>query len=118
VTSVTLDLDRGIYHINFNDGPRDLLLKEHPEDVEQEKWLECEQWFVLRAKRPGVSARALAKQYGLEEIRLYLDRSRRAIDERRGWEYQAKVLFPNLDAADLKALSLRARNSAPIKTNG
>jgi predicted amidohydrolase len=118
VTSVTLDLDRGIYHINFNDGPRDLLLKEHPEDVEQEKWLECEQWFVLRAKRPGVSARALAKQYGLEEIRHYLDRSRRAIDERRGWEYQAKVLFPNLDADDLRALSLRARNAAPTKTNG
>jgi hypothetical protein len=53
----------------------------------------------------------------LEEIRHYLDRSRRAIDERRGWEYQAKVLFPNLDAADLKALSLRARNAAPNKAN-
>jgi len=116
VTRVALDLDRGIYHINFNDGPRDKMLKEHPEAVEQEKWLESEQWFVLRAKRPGVSARALAKQYGLEEIRHYLDRSRRAIDERRGWEYQAKVLFPELDAASLKALFPRAVNNEPAKT--
>jgi hypothetical protein len=118
VANVTLDLDRGIYHINFNDGPRDRLLKAHPGDIEQEKWLENEQWFVLRAKRPGVSARDLAKEFGLEELRHYIDRSRRAIDERRGWEYQAKVLFPNLDPSDLKALTLRARNTAPAKANG
>lgn len=118
VANVTLDLDRGIYHINFNDGPRDKLLKAHPAEVEQEKWLENEQWFVLRAKRPGVSARALAQEFGLEELRHYIDRSRGAIDARRGWEYQAKVLFPNLDADDLKALTLRARNASPAKTNG
>jgi predicted amidohydrolase len=118
VASVTLDLDRGIYHINFNDGPRDKMLKERPNDMEQEKWLECEQWFVLRSKRPGVSARALARHYGLEEIRHYLDRSRRAIDERRGWEYQAKVVFPDLDASALKALFPRAVASGPNKTNG
>jgi hypothetical protein len=40
---------------------------------------------VLRAKRPGVSARELARQYGMEELRDYLDRSRRAIDARRGY---------------------------------
>jgi predicted amidohydrolase len=118
VASVTLDLDRGIYHINFNDTPRDKLLKEHPEDIEQEKWLESEQWFVLKARRPGVSARELAKQYGLEELRHYLDRSRRAIDERRGWPYEAKVLFPDMDTASLKALSLRARKAGSSKTNG
>lgn len=112
VTRVTLDLDRGIYHINFNIPKRDKLLKEHAGEIEQEKWLESEQWFVLKAKRPGVSARALAKQYGMEELRHYLDRSRRAIDQRRGWEYEAKVLFPSLDAAGLKALSLRAKNGS------
>jgi predicted amidohydrolase len=118
VTRVALDLDRGIYHINFNDGPRDKMLKERPEDIVQEKWLEDEQWFVLKAKRQGVSARALAKQYGLEELRHYLDRSRRAIDDRRGWEYQAKVLFPNLDTASLKELSLKAKLPASTKANG
>ena len=108
VATVTLDLDRGIYHENFNIAKRDKLLKEHPEDVEQEKWMRLEQWFVLKAKRPGVSARELAKQYGLEELRHYLDRSRRVIDGRRGWQYEAKVLFPDMDIAGLKALNHRA----------
>ncbi|MBI2193712.1 MAG: carbon-nitrogen hydrolase family protein [Planctomycetes bacterium] len=83
VTRVTLDLDRGIYHQNFNLGKRDKLLKEHGSDVEQEQWMELEQWFVLRAKRPGVSARGLARDYGLEELRAYLRRSRVAIDALR-----------------------------------
>lgn len=84
VTRITLDLDRCIFHQNFNIEKRDRLLREHADEVEQEKWLEREQWFVLRAKRPGVSARALAKEYGLEELRDYLTRSRREIDARRG----------------------------------
>ena len=107
VAILTLDLDRGIYHENFNIAKRDKLLKEHPEDVKQEKWMKLEQWFVLRAMRPGVRARELAKQYGLEELRPYLDRSRRAIDVHRGWQYEAKVLFPGMDIARLKALNHR-----------
>jgi predicted amidohydrolase len=118
VATVTFDLDRGIYHENFNLANRDKLLKEHPEDVEQEKWMELEQWFVLKAKRPGVSARELAKQYGLEELRHYLDRSRRSIDGRRGWQYEAKVLFPELDIARLKALSFHAKTAGPSGTTG
>ncbi len=84
VSRITLDLDRGIYHQNFNTAKRDKLLKEHGQDIVQEKWLDREQWFVLKAKRPGVSARALARQYGLEELRDYIDRSRREIDKMRG----------------------------------
>ncbi len=91
VATVSLDLDRGIYHENFNIAGRDRLLKEHVADIEQEKWLELEQWFVLKARRPGVSVRRLAKEYGLEELRHYLDRSRRSIDERRGWEFAARI---------------------------
>jgi predicted amidohydrolase len=90
VASVTLDLDRGLYHENFNLSRRDKLLKEHAADIEQDKSLELEQWFVLKAKRPGISARRLAKEYGLEELRHYLDRSRRSIDERRGWEFATR----------------------------
>ena len=86
VSRVTLDLDRGIYHQNFNMGPRDRLLREHGDDVEQEEWLDREQWFVLRAKRPGVSARELARRYGLEELRDYVSRSRRQIDAASGPE--------------------------------
>lgn len=91
ISRVTLDLDRGIYHENYNLDRRDRLLREHPQDVCQELWLEREQWFVLRARRPGVSARGLARQYGLEELRDYIDRSRREIDRMRGWPFSAKV---------------------------
>lgn len=80
ISRVTLDLDRGLYHENFNLAKRDRLLAEHGDEVELELWLPREQWFVLRAKRPGVSARVLARQYGLEELRDYLTRSRHAID--------------------------------------
>jgi predicted amidohydrolase len=111
VATVTLDLDRGIYHQNFNLRKRDKLLKEHSGDIEQEKWLDSEQWFVLKAKRPGVSVRKLARQYGLEELRHYIDRSRRSIDARRGWQYEAKVVFPELDTAGLKSLTYRAKHA-------
>ena len=111
VATVTLDLDRGIYHENFNIPKRDRLLKEHAEDVEQEKSMALEQWFVLKARRPGVSARELAQRYGMEELRHYLDRSRRGIDRRRGWQYEAKVLFPDLDVAGLRALTHRIESN-------
>ena len=87
ISRVTVDLDRGIYHTNFNIEKRDKLLAEHADDVEQELLLEREQWFVLRAKRPGVSARALAREYGLEELRDFKSRSRREIDRMRGWAF-------------------------------
>ncbi|MFN8494726.1 MAG: carbon-nitrogen hydrolase family protein [Caldilineaceae bacterium] len=83
ISRFTLDLDRGIYHENFNMAARDRLLAEHGDDVEMEQWLTREQWFVLRAKRPGVSARRLARQSGLEELRDYLTRSRIQIDQMR-----------------------------------
>jgi hypothetical protein len=83
VSRFTLDLDRGIYHENFNLKLRDKLLAEHPDEVELERHHLREQWFILRAKRPGISVRALAKEYGLEELRDYIDRSRREIDKMR-----------------------------------
>jgi predicted amidohydrolase len=83
ISRFTLDLDRGIYHENFNTAKRDRLLAEHADDVEVEKHHVREQWFILRAKRSGVSARHLAKQYGLEELRDYVNRSRREIDAMR-----------------------------------
>lgn len=87
ISRITLDLDRGIYHENFNREKRDRLLRERGDDVMQEQWLPREEWFVLKAKRAGISARALAKEYGLEELRDYLSRSRREIDSMRGGEF-------------------------------
>jgi beta-ureidopropionase len=105
VSRVTLDLDRGIYHENFNLDKRDKLLRDHAQDVVQEKWLRQEQWFVLKAKRPGVSARELARQYGLEELRHYIQRSRVAIDKRRGWEFAAKSAFPDKTISEIQAFA-------------
>jgi predicted amidohydrolase len=105
VSRVTLDLDRAIFHENFNLAKRDKMLGERAHDVAQEKWLRLEQWFVLKAKRPGVSARDVAHEYGLEELRHYLDRSRVAIDQRRGWEFAKETVFPNSDIAALKPRS-------------
>ncbi|NUM54761.1 MAG: carbon-nitrogen hydrolase family protein [Candidatus Hydrogenedentes bacterium] len=83
VSRITLDLDRGIYHQNFNMDGRDRLLKEHTGEVAQEKWLDKEQWFVLRSTKPGASARALAKEYGMTELRDYKSASRKKIDAMR-----------------------------------
>jgi predicted amidohydrolase len=91
ISRITLDLDRGIYHENFNLDKRDRLLAEHDDDVALERHLRREQWFILRAKRPGVSARSLARAYGLEELRDYVDRSRRQIDEMRARQLEGAV---------------------------
>lgn len=88
VTRFTFDLDRCLFHQDINLPTRLAnLLKEHGEDVEREKWLPMEGWFVLKAKRSGVSARELARRYGLEERRPYLNRSRCEIDKTRGWQF-------------------------------
>jgi predicted amidohydrolase len=88
ITRVTLDLDRCVFHqdLNYPDKLKKLLA-ERGDDVEQEKWLPLEGWFVLRAKKPGVSARKLAAEYGLEELRHYINRSQCEIDKCRGWEF-------------------------------
>ncbi|HKT10482.1 MAG TPA: carbon-nitrogen hydrolase family protein [Terriglobia bacterium] len=88
ITRVTLDLDRCIFHQDLN-YPDKLhkLLAEHGDEVEQEKWMPLEGWFVLKAKKPGVSARKLAADYGMEELRHYINRSQCEIDKCRGWEF-------------------------------
>jgi beta-ureidopropionase len=89
VSRITLDLDRGIYHENFNLAGRDRLLADYAGEVEVERVLPREQWFILRATKPGISARQLARQYGLEELRDYVDRSRRQIDDMRSRQASA-----------------------------
>lgn len=89
ITRRTLDLDRCIFYTyKRNEARLKVLLQEHPDDVEVDKDLDMETaWVVLRAKRPGISARALARQYGVEELRHYINRSRAEIDRSRGWEF-------------------------------
>lgn len=101
VSRITLDLDRCIFHENFNMDKREKLLREHADDIELEEHLLREQWFILRAKRPGVSARALAHQYGMEDLRAYISRSRREIDAMRGWAFSKTTygVLPAVPAA-------------------
>jgi predicted amidohydrolase len=90
VSRFTLDMDRMIYHYNFNLEKRDRLLRERDADVRLAVDMPREEWFVLEAKRPGVSARQLAREYGLEELRAYKDRSRAGIDALRGFSFSQR----------------------------
>ena len=56
--------------------------------------MDREAWFVLRARRPGVSAKELARKYGLEELRDYIDRSRQEIDRMRGMPFANRATTP------------------------
>lgn len=83
ISHIDLDLNREIYHENFNMAAKTKLLREHPECVAEEIAMPREQWFVLKGA-PGTDLRALAAQYGLEPLRDYKRRSRRHIDALRG----------------------------------
>ncbi len=75
ISRITLDLDRCVFHENFNEEKRDNMLVEHTCDVALEVHMEREQWFVMRALTPGTSVRKLAAGYRMEELRAYLRRS-------------------------------------------
>lgn len=92
IAKITLDLDRTIFHENFNLKKRDALLKAHGNEVEQEVFLDREQWFILRAKKTGVSAREMSKKFEMEELVDFQDRSRREIDKKRGFDFTKKQL--------------------------
>jgi predicted amidohydrolase len=84
VSHVTIDLDRCIFHFDFHHPEKlNKLLEDHGDSIEREKWLPLEAWFVLKARRPGVSARELARQCGFEELRDYIRRSGSLIAARR-----------------------------------
>jgi len=91
IARVTLDLDRAIYHENFNLDKLDKLLKAHGEEVEKEIEMPREQWFVLRAKKPGISARLLAKEFEMEELTDYQNSSRKMVDKKRGFNFTKKL---------------------------
>jgi predicted amidohydrolase len=90
VARFTVDMDRMIYHYNFNLDKRARLLTEHAADVALDTDMPREEWFVLKARRPGVSVRELGRQYGLEELRTYQDRSRIGVDAQRGFSFTSR----------------------------
>ncbi len=91
ISRITLDLDRPLFHENFNMDKLGELLKAHGEEIEMELSMPREQWFVLKCKKPGVSARTLARKIGMEELSDYQSRSRTEIDKRRGYSFTQKI---------------------------
>ena len=76
ISRVEIDMNREIFHENFNMGSKlERLLNEHAE-ITVESHLEREQWFVLHSKNEGVQIREIAAQYSMEELRAYKRRSR------------------------------------------
>jgi len=76
-----VDLDRSIFHQDFNMYEKhDKILKEQTGKIERDNWHDKEGWFTLRAIKDGVSVRALAKEYEMEELPQYKMRSEAEID--------------------------------------
>ncbi|MCL1857742.1 MAG: carbon-nitrogen hydrolase family protein [Oscillospiraceae bacterium] len=87
ISRVTVDLDRCVFHQNYNMEKRAKLLNDYAGKIESDLWLEREQWFTLRAISPGISARKIAAEYGLEELTAYKNRSVFEIDKIRGFNF-------------------------------
>ena len=92
ISRITLNLDRGIYHENYNIEKRDKMLIEYSGIIEQELYMDREQWFILKSNHVEVSVREIAKGYGMEELRDYKNRSRFEIDKMRGWKFLEKTI--------------------------
>ena len=86
ISHVTIDLDKCIFHQDFNMGKREKLLKDYEGKIESE-WFPREGWFTLQSVVSGISAREVAAEYGIEELPLYKKRSVIQIDEKRGFKF-------------------------------
>jgi hypothetical protein len=47
-----------------------------------------EDYYILKATRPGVNLPELAKQYDLQDLRTYLRKQRRQADTLRGFQFK------------------------------
>jgi beta-ureidopropionase len=79
----TLDLDRTFIHQDFTKDKVEKLLREHKDEVEQEKDSGSKAWYLLRSLKPGVRVRELCEQYKIETLRQYQHRSREQINNAR-----------------------------------
>ncbi len=82
----TLDLDRAFAHHDFNREKVKKMLDEHKDEVVVERNLSDEDlapWWLFKATKPGVRVRELLKEYGIETLHDYQQRSRKQINEAR-----------------------------------
>jgi predicted amidohydrolase len=74
VQKTILDLDRTIFHENFNLDKCEKLLAKYP-DITIEKKFPREQWFILASQNDGTSVKEAAREFKMEDLRTYIHRS-------------------------------------------
>ncbi len=82
----TLDLDRTFVHHDFHQDKVKKMLEEHKDQIEVEQNLSPEDlapWWLFRSIAPGIRARDILKEHGIEPLRDYQHRSRKQINEAR-----------------------------------
>ena len=82
----TLDLDRTFVHEDFHPEKVKRMLEEHKDQIEVERSRSQEDlapWWLFRSIAPGVKARDILKEHGIEPLRDYQHRSRKQINEAR-----------------------------------
>lgn len=89
ITAITLDLDRCIYHNDFNLDLLPALLEKYDDTIELQEEMKLESWFILRSKKQGVQIRPIAKEFGLQELQSYKYDSKQRIDY-----YREHGVFP------------------------
>lgn len=87
ISRITVDLDRCIFHENYNMDKREKVLKDYEGKIESDIWLQRESWFTLKAAAPNISAKKIAAEYGMEELSTYKHRSLVEIDKMRGFKF-------------------------------
>jgi len=88
ISRVAVDLDRCIFHENYNMQKRAKLLEDYKGSIVSDVFLQREQWFTLKSLSPDVSARKTAAEYGMEELAAYKRRSLVEIDRMRGFKFE------------------------------
>ncbi len=90
VSKIKLDTNRAVFHQNFNMEARAKLLSDYAEDVSLVKEMPREEWFVLKGS-DKVQIKETAKQYGLEELSDYRQRSMEAMDAMRKKQIETRL---------------------------
>ena len=69
---VTLDLDRMIFHKNFNEGKiREILIRYGDKISLDDSLYEEEEWMILQSSDPNLSVHSLCEEYGLIPLRAF-----------------------------------------------
>jgi hypothetical protein len=78
-----VDIDKVICHHNFNKDKVKKMLAENP-GIQLEQNDEREEWFLLSSNSAEINVRETCKNYCIEPLRDYQNRSRAYIKARRG----------------------------------